>query len=1260
LLHGTDVQTACNSYTWIDGITYNASTNTPTFTIVGGSVSGCDSIVTLNLTINNVVTGTDVQTACNSFTWIDGITYNASTNTPTFTIVGGSSTGCDSIVTLDLTINNVVTGTDVQTACNSYTWIDGITYNASTNTPTFTIVGGSSTGCDSIVTLDLTINNVVTGTDVQTACNTYTWIDGITYNASTNTPTFTIVGGSVSGCDSIVTLDLTINNFVTGTDVQTACNTYTWIDGITYNASTNTPTFTIVGGSSAGCDSTVTLNLTINTVATGTDVQTACNTYTWIDGITYNASTNTPIFTIVGGSSTGCDSIVTLNLTINNVVTGTDVQTACNTYTWIDGITYNASTNTPTFTIVGGSSTGCDSIVTLDLTINNFVTGTDVQTACNTYTWIDGITYNASTNTPTFTIVGGSSAGCDSTVTLNLTINTVVNGTDVQTACNSFTWIDGITYNASTNTPMFTIVGGSSTGCDSIVTLDLTINSIVAGTDAQTACNSFTWIDGITYNASTNTPTFTIVGGSSTGCDSIVTLDLTINNIVAGTDAQTACNSFTWIDGVTYNASTNTPTFTIVGGSSTGCDSIVTLNLIINTVVTGTDVQTACNTYTWIDGITYNASTNTPTFTIVGGGSTGCDSIVTLDLTINNFVTGTDVQTACNTYTWIDGITYNASTNTPTFTIVGGSVSGCDSIVTLDLTINNFVTGTDVQTACNSFTWIDGITYNASTNTPMFTIVGGSVSGCDSVVTLDLTINNFVTGSDVQTACNSYTWIDGITYNASTNTPTFTIVGGGSTGCDSIVTLNLTINNVVTGTDVQTACNSFTWIDGITYNASTNTPTFTIVGGSSTGCDSIVTLNLTINNVVTGIDIQTACNTYTWIDGITYNASINTPTFTIVGGSVSGCDSIVTLDLTINNVATGTDVQTACNSFTWIDGITYNASTNTPTFTIVGGSASGCDSIVTLVLTINNSVAGTDVQTACNSYTWIDGITYNTSTNTPTFTIVGGSATGCDSIVSLNLTINNVVTGTDVQTACNTYTWIDGITYNASTNTPTFTIVGGSSTGCDSIVTLDLTINNVVTGTDVQTACNNYTWIDGITYNASTNTLTFTIVGGSSTGCDSIVTLNLTINTVVTGTDVQTACNSYTWIDGITYNASTNTPTFTIVGGSSTGCDSIVTLDLTINNFVTGTDVQTACNTYTWIDGITYNASTNTPTFTIVGGSSTGCDSIVTLDLTINNVVTGTDVQTACNSFTWIDGITYNASTNTPTFTIVGGSSIRM
>ncbi|MEZ5172303.1 MAG: hypothetical protein R2850_02010 [Bacteroidia bacterium] len=82
-------------------------------------------------------------------------------------------------------------------------------------------------------------------------------------------------------------------------------------------------------------------------------------------------------------------------------------------------------------------------------------------------------------------------------------------------------------------------------------------------------------------------------------------------------------------------------------------------------------------------------------------------------------------------------------------------MAGCDSVITLDLTINNSVTSTDVQSACGSFTWIDGITYTASTNTPTFTIAGGSVAGCDSVITLDLTINTFASGTDVQTACGS-------------------------------------------------------------------------------------------------------------------------------------------------------------------------------------------------------------------------------------------------------------------------------------------------------------------------------------------------------------------------------------------------------------------------------------------------------------------------------------------------------------------------
>jgi gliding motility-associated-like protein len=266
-------------------------------------------------------------------------------------------------------------------------------------------------------------------------------------------------------------------------------------------------------------------------------------------------------------------------------------------------------------------------------------------------------------------------------VTLNLTINTFASGTDVQTACDSLTWIDGITYTASTTTPTFTIIGGSSTGCDSVVTLNLTINTFASGTDVQTTCDSLTWIDGITYTASTTTPTFTIVGGSSAGCDSVVTLNLTINTFASGTDTQTACNSYTWIDGTTYTVSTTTPTFTIVGGSSAGCDSVVTLNLTINTTVTSTDIQTACNSYTWIDGVTYTASTNLPTATFIGGASNGCDSIVTLNLTI------TTPSSTTQTFNECEGFSVTVGTNTYTTTgIYTDVVNNCDTIIT-DLTI---------------------------------------------------------------------------------------------------------------------------------------------------------------------------------------------------------------------------------------------------------------------------------------------------------------------------------------------------------------------------------------------------------------------------------------------------------------------------------------------------------------------------------------------------------------------------------------------
>lgn len=208
------------------------------------------------------------------------------------------STGCESArVPVLATVTNNATGTDVLSQCGSYTWIDGMNYTSSNNTATYIYVGGAANGCDSIVTLDLTIINPSTSTDIITECGSYTWIDGNTYTSSNSTATFNIVGGAANGCDSIVTLDLTINNTSTSTDIITECGSYTWIDGNTYTSSNNTATFNIVGGAANGCDSIVTLNLTITTVNAGvTDnspVLTANQTgatYQWVDCNNGNAA----------------------------------------------------------------------------------------------------------------------------------------------------------------------------------------------------------------------------------------------------------------------------------------------------------------------------------------------------------------------------------------------------------------------------------------------------------------------------------------------------------------------------------------------------------------------------------------------------------------------------------------------------------------------------------------------------------------------------------------------------------------------------------------------------------------------------------------------------------------------------------------------------------------------------------------------------------------------------------------------------------
>ena len=173
---------------------------------------------------------------------------------------------------------------DTLTACGSYASPSGNYTWTTSGTYADTLM--NAIGCDSIITVHLSINYSNTGTDVITACDTYTWIDGNTYTSSNNSATHTLT--NAAGCDSVVTLDLIINNSTSSTDTQTACDSYLWIDGNTYTSSNNSATHTLTNA--AGCDSVVTLDLTINTVDTAVTQNGATltanssgATYLWLD-----------------------------------------------------------------------------------------------------------------------------------------------------------------------------------------------------------------------------------------------------------------------------------------------------------------------------------------------------------------------------------------------------------------------------------------------------------------------------------------------------------------------------------------------------------------------------------------------------------------------------------------------------------------------------------------------------------------------------------------------------------------------------------------------------------------------------------------------------------------------------------------------------------------------------------------------------------------------------------------------------------------
>ena len=336
----------------------------------------------------------------------------------------------------------------------------------------------------------------------------------------------------------------------------------------------------------------------------------------------------------------------------------------------------------------------------------------------------------------------------------------------------------------------------------------------------------------------------------------------------------------------------------------------------------------------------------------------------------------------------------------------------------------------------------------------------GDVNYCGSTIYVDNIVLSNAAGSDktsvpttslrtahtkwenvAATACDEYMW-NGITY---TETGIYIDTIPSQAGCDSIVTLHLTINNSITTEQTEVACDSYIWTDGKTY---TESGTYYQYLQTIHGCDSTVVLYLTINRSIEVPYEVTTCDSYTWSNGITYTQS---GVYYDSLKTIHGCDSVEILTLTINYSDTAYFSATACDGYTWHDE-TY---TTSGTYEYLTQTVNGCDSLEVLTLTINNTVYTEEHITACDSYTW-NGQTYAT---TGAYTYTTNAVNGCDSIVTLHLTIlPDATTESETLALCPSelpYEWHGQSITEAGTYSATEPYAGME---CDSVIH-ELTLN---------------------------------------------------------------------------------------------------------------------------------------------------------------------------------------------------------
>ena len=1062
------------------------STTTYTVTATTASESKCQTTATFTVVVNPLpeVALTSAANSCrdsavllaatpvpgyaylwsNADTTATTVVYPTATGTYNVTVTV-KATGCAKEFTTNaITVFPSYTVADTMTVCftqNPYTWGTQTLTEDGDYTQNFKIANN----CDSLVNVNFSFKDMSTINVRRELCEgaAYTW-GGTAYTANADTTVHYVSTPLDCPVDSV--LMLTVNHPAASSFDKTVCDGYTWVI-----AGDTIGTYGISGAyiadlkTNKGCDSTVTMNLTVNYQNAATDVQNVCDELEWIDGNLYTSDTNGALFTLK--NVYGCDSLVVLDLTLRHSTEGDTLVQVCDSrsFTWTanDSVigTYNLTDVSGNIraTFAGEAANGCDTTAVLRLTMNY---------VADTLPWVnvsvrdvfylttvecDGLTttevekeYRASGDIEER--IHNDELNRDQWYRAHLTVNTSVNHTDRRTECVPYVF-GLIHYMDTVSGEHFVVnkddyVAGAN---DSLILLTLEDKSKgfhYVGTYDTDAYVSFN-LDELGYGEGADTSV-------------IWRLRLTAKQPAVKVMLDTVCYNDDWISPKSekYNVN-NVPTWMAgknviewnrkYGVAENSCDSVFVCNLLVNPIYNEFVDTTLCESE-------FKLNTTTSQYEYVVEKLNVNDTDAVVVLTIPGALTDT----------YVNNVTASWKT-----------LAGCDSIVTVNYTVHPTVRETVYDTACHEYVWKGHDSFKPLTKSDTYVdTIESKVYGCDSIVTLELTIYDTVKYYDTNTVCYEYVGPDGETYRV---TKTFEeLVGTSKFGCDTLRYTTFVVQGIYSVTqNVITNDSAYKWAqgNGQTYTENVSNVLFD-AGKTIYGCDSVMYLNLTFADT-----INPCRNQLPFATGIgNFTVAKNAPAKGVYKDSVRVNDNVfdTILIYAVRDTAAFEDDSTFCDSWTW-NGQTYTTSGD---YTYTTTAANGCDSVTTIHLTINKSTDSVMIATKCDSMFWNNNWYYATIKDTIDTTTTGApltNAVGCDSIAVLDLTINKNTKQVKTQDVCINADYAWKVSNNAANDTlMTFAanslaageyaygVLVTDANGCDVIDSLYLTVNSILHG----------------------------------------------------------------------------------------------------------------------------------------------------------------------------------------------------